>query len=230
MIIFSDDGSSDDTVAKIKNYIDRFEGAVSCQVIEGSHRGPGAARNQAIQAASTDWVAFLDSDDLWTPEKLKEVEAAIRSQPDANFFCHDETKIHRDGRRSSLIYGQRYRENYPLPQQLYIANMFSTSAVVCRKEIIMWCNGFDETLMSAQDYDLWLRMSPYLRPFFIRKSLGTYIERPGNITSGSVRSRLKNEILIAWKYHAMVPLLYFFIRICRILASYSRQLVFFKYY
>jgi glycosyltransferase involved in cell wall biosynthesis len=222
-LVISDDGSSDDTVEVVERYLIEHCGAFPWRVLRNPHRGPGATRNAGIRGASESWVAFLDSDDLWEVEKLERVEAAIVANPRANFFCHDETRIDKGGRASRLEYGRRYRDDRPLPPQLYFANMFSTSAVVCRRDLLLVYDGFDESLMSAQDYELWLRLSPSLLPSFIGEMLGKYMEREGNITSGKLFKRMSNELRIAWMHRAMVSPGLVVARIVRIALSYTRQ-------
>lgn len=224
-LIISDDGSSDDSVEVVETYLQKHATGISWRVLKNAHQGPGATRNRGIEAASCDWVAFLDSDDLWEAEKLARVEQAMLDRPTANFFCHNEQRIDKAGRTSLLDYGRRYDPQSPLSPQVYLANMFSTSAVVCRRELLVSHGGFDETLMSAQDYELWLRISGDLEPVFIEQVLGKYVERDGNITSGKLINRMRNELFIAWMHRKMVSLPRMMVRVLRIAAAYLRQFV-----
>jgi glycosyltransferase involved in cell wall biosynthesis len=222
-LIISDDGSSDETVKIVEQFLHNHCEDIYWVILENTHHGPGAARNAGVSIATGEWVAFLDSDDLWLPNKLNEVESAIVDNPGTNFFCHDEQFINKYGRVSQLKYGRNYDSAKSLPLQMYSANMFSTSAVTCYRELLIQNNGFNERLMSAQDYELWLRLSPYIKPVFIHSVLGKYIERDGNITSGQLRKRMKNEIRIALMHHHMVPNMWFVLRLGRILLSFSKQ-------
>lgn len=224
-LIVSDDGSEDATADLVERYLaERGEG-IEWRVLRNPHRGPGVTRNGGIEAASGEWISFLDSDDLWEPGKLARVEAAIAEMPAVNFFCHDEQRIERDGRVSPLEYGRCHRPEHPLPPQLYFANMFSTSAVTCRRELLTRHGRFDETLMSAQDYELWLRLSPYITPAFIHEVLGKYVERAGNITSGKLWRRMRNELRIAWMHRSMASPPLVVARVARVALSYARQYV-----
>ena len=224
-LIISDDGSSDNTVEVVENYLRKYSVAFSWRVIRNSHRGPGATRNVGILNAEADWIAFLDSDDLWEENKLELIANAINSNPDVNFICHDELCIEKNGNTFNLIYGDRYRLDRSLTSQLYLANMFSTSAVVCRRDLLIEHGGFDETLFSAQDYELWLRLSQSIRPLFVRKILGRYVIREGNITSGNLLGRMRNELRVAWMHRAMVPPALVITRFARIIISFLRQYV-----
>lgn len=192
-LVVADDGSTDGTLDVVEQIVGAHP---PCEVrlLRHCHRGPGATRNAAVRAARGTWTAFLDSDDQWDPAKIARTLDAIAAHPEVNFFCHSETHVRLDGSRELLDYGARYRPEEPLSHQLFRNNLFSTSAVVCQRGLLLQHGLFDETLPSAQDYELWLRLSPWLRVHFIRESLGHYIDRRGNITSTSSMKRLRNVI------------------------------------
>lgn len=222
-VVISDDGSRDDTLAVVERFAAARGAGIVWRILRNEHRGPGATRNAGIHAANGEWIAFLDSDDLWETNKIACILQAIDKQPGANFFCHDELLVGKDGTKSTLEYGRRYREEHPLPPQLYYSNMFSTSAVVCRRDLLIGHGCFDETLMSAQDYELWLRLSPVMRPVFVHEVLGKYVERAGNITSSGMKRRLKNEVRIALMHRAKVTPPWVAVRLGRVVLSYARQ-------
>lgn len=222
-LIVVDDGSSDDTVQEVEAVFSRARGKFACTLLKNGRRGPGAARNAGILAARGDWIAFLDSDDLWQPDKLGTMADAIAHHREQNFFCHNELRIGPDGRESLLNYAARYRPGRPLFEQLYYLNMFSTSAVVCERKLLLERGLFDEKLSSAQDYELWLRLSPYIHPFFVERVLGRYVERKGNITSGRLYGRMMNEIRIARRHAGGVGIWGRVRRMGRMFLSYAWQ-------
>jgi len=190
-VIIVDDGSTDNTCSIIEEFSKTYP-ELNLELIRSSHKGPGASRNIGVQRATSQWIAFLDSDDLWFPNKLEICLQAIRENQKNNFFCHNETIKAEDGSVALLDYSRLYSTGKPLTEQLFRVNLFSTSAVVCKRNIILDAGCFDETLSSAQDYELWLRMSPKLSPYFIRQVLGTYVIRDGNISTTRHFRRLKN--------------------------------------
>jgi glycosyltransferase involved in cell wall biosynthesis len=202
-VLIIDDGSTDETCSIIEGFSKSYP-ELKIELIRNSHKGPGAARNIGIQRATSQWIAFLDSDDLWFPNKLEMCIQAIRENQKNNFFCHNETIIAEDGSTALLDYSRLYSTGKPLTEQLFKINLFSTSAVVCKRENILNVGGFDETLSSAQDYELWLRMSPKLSPYFINQVLGTYTIRKGNISTTRHFKRLKNiwRVLISHRKKA----------------------------
>lgn len=207
-LIISDDGSTDDTCTVVSKFISEHSG-FPVRLVRNKHLGPGAARNSAIRESRGDWIAFIDSDDVWQPNKISVVIQAIKANSDANFISHAEDHIRLDGSIKILCHASHYKANISLTRQLYEKNLFSTSAVICRKQIIIDRGFFDESLRSAQDYELWLRLSPILHPVFILDSLGSYCDRIGNITSKNLFRRLKNIVIISARYRSTVGVVIF---------------------
>lgn len=227
-VIISDDGSDDNTLELVEKFIQRNSKKFKWHVLKNTHKGPGAARNYGIIKASGNWIAFLDSDDIWTKDKIEKVTKAITEHQNKNFFCNDELFIKKNGKVKLLSYGKRFKSSFSLQTQLYWANMFSTSAVTCQRDLLVNHGYFNENLMSAQDYELWIRLSPFIRPQFINEVLGKYIEREGNISSNNLKLQFKNEIIIALMYRKCVSNLVVFFRLVRIVLSYANKFVKYK--
>lgn len=90
-ILVVDDGSTDDTTSRIKDYGDRV------RVLQVPHRGAGAARNAGVAAAKHDWIAFLDSDDEWDPDKIAMQRALLAAREDVAYVFSDFRVIHEQG-------------------------------------------------------------------------------------------------------------------------------------
>jgi glycosyltransferase involved in cell wall biosynthesis len=217
-LIVVDDGSTDTTCAVAESFA-MAHPELSVRMLREPHRGPGAARNAGVRAARADWIAFLDSDDLWHPQKLEWIISAIQAHPAANFYCHNEIKRAVDGTESVTDYGAGFVASKPVPRQLYQRNYFSTSAVVCRRDLVLRWGGFDESLSSAQDYELWLRMSPDLIPIFVREALGTYVLREGNITTSRFWGRLWNMLRVKHRHRTKVEAVLYGYSIARLSLS-----------
>lgn len=147
-LIVVDDGSEDGSAALLAA---RYPQA---RVLRQPNRGVSAARNAGIRAARGGWIALLDSDDLWRPDKLARQLAAAGA--DARLVHCDELWI-RDGRRvnpkrrHAKYGGYIYRRCLPLCA-------LSPSAVLIRREVFAEIGLFDESLPACEDYDLWLRV------------------------------------------------------------------------
>lgn len=222
-VIVVDDGSSDGTADLVEQYFADVHPNFETKVVRAQHGGPGATRNLGVEAASSRWIAFLDSDDFWVPSKLTVVTEALEANPEANFFCHDEVLVTLRQQRVNMTYSRRVDAAGDMVRQIYFANRFSTSAIVCRKDLLVDAGLFDTTLPSAQDYEMWLRMAAGMRPVMVPESLGEYREREGNITGGRLGHRFVNECRIAFRYAGEVPKWMVAAKLIRITLSYARQ-------
>lgn len=216
-VIFIDDGSKDNTISLIKNGIKQLDSkGITSKIHLGTHKGPGAARNQGINISNYDYIAFIDSDDIWYENKLSICEDLISKNPKHNLFVHDENYIRKNHNNRVIINGN-FEES--LPSSLYNRNCLSTSAVIVKKDLINKYGGFDEKLMSSQDYELWLRLAPYLIPFKINEVLGEYRESVNSITAKFYSYRILDQLKIAYKYKNYVSYSQFFYKIIKIILS-----------
>ncbi len=149
-LIVVDDGSTDGT----EEWVAGFAGA---RCIRQENRGVSSARNAGIASSSGEFIAFLDSDDLWKPEKLACQAAFHREHPDAWISQTEEIWI-RNGRRVNQRKkhgkhgGWIFRECLPLC-------IISPSAVMMKRTLFREVGLFDESFPACEDYDLWLRVS-----------------------------------------------------------------------
>tara|TARA_B110000967_G_scaffold208961_1_gene263046 strand:+ start:1480 stop:2286 length:807 start_codon:yes stop_codon:yes gene_type:complete len=223
-IIVSDDGSTDDTLTTVERVFFEYSGSAKCRILKNAHSGPGASRNKGILKVKSSWVAFIDSDDTWEENKIEKVLQVIYENPNINFICHNEYRININQKKSVIDCSSRYNPTKSIVTQLYWSNLFSTSAVTCKHSLLIDKGIFDEDLMSIQDYELWLRISPYIQVFFISEILGTYIERKGNITSNNTIKRFVNEFITLYRHHQLVPIALVAVRILRLVLSHIYHL------
>ena len=189
-IIIVDDGSQDNTCKGIESFICTYP-EITTTLVKGQHFGPGAARNTGINTANGSWIAFLDSDDLWLPNKIENVASAYANNSYSNFICHNE--FHREnGFDMTVDSFSKYNKEKSLSLQLFNGCFFSTSAIVCKKSLLTYYGGFDNSFPNAQDYELWLRMSPKISLLLLPDVLGIYVIRSGNISSRPLWERSKN--------------------------------------
>ena len=150
-ILIIDDGSNDGTEGWVK------ENFQSIKYIYQNNHGVSSARNIGIENAHGDWIAFLDSDDEWLPNKLYEQVKAIDSNPEMKFFHTNEIWI-RNGVRVNQMKKHKKYGGYIFEKCLDICRV-SPSSVLIQKEVFDNIGIFDESLRVCEDYDLWLRIT-----------------------------------------------------------------------
>ncbi len=152
-LVVIDDGSTDDTSAMLAALC-RERSNVRFESI--THSGVAAARNRGVQLARAPLIAFLDSDDLWHRDKLARQLDFMRANPLFQISQCQEIWI-RGGRRVNP--GRRHAKR---GGDLFIESLrtclVSASAAIMQTELFRAMGGFDETMLVAEDYDLWLRI------------------------------------------------------------------------
>jgi glycosyltransferase involved in cell wall biosynthesis len=169
-IIVVDDGSTDDTARLLAGYDGRLS------ALHTQHAGPSAARNAGLRAARGDYIAFLDSDDLWTPRKLEQQIGFFAKNPDAR-ICQTEEIWIRNGVRVNPMKKHKKYSGWIFRQCLPLC-IVSPSAVMLHRSIFDRVGLFDESLPACEDYDLWLRIAPHYPIYLIDKPL--IIKRGGH--------------------------------------------------
>jgi len=151
-LIVVDDGSTDGTSEELAQFHDP-----RMRLERIANRGPAAARNRGVAIARAPMIAFLDSDDLWKRQKLERQLAFMRANPDCAISQTNELWL-LNGRRINPGLRHRKRAGDFFIESLRTC-LISPSAVMMRAELFRALAGFDELMMAAEDYDLWLRIS-----------------------------------------------------------------------
>ncbi len=161
-ILVVDDGSRDDTAARMAAYGERV------RYVRQANAGPSAARNHGFRLARGEYLALLDSDDLWTPDRLeRQLEVLQRhpdtdvvfgrevlfgaGQPDRDWNLHD-PEVRR-------VLAQTAGPLDPVLPLLIRENVVPTSTALFRRALLDRAGGIDESLRQAEDWDLWLRFA-----------------------------------------------------------------------
>ena len=154
----------------------------------------GASRNVGIRAARGEYIAFLDSDDLWYVRKLERVDDVLRHHPNVRIVCHDEDVLRGDRTTSHLRYGPSGESNLH-DYLLFVRNCLSTSATVVEKTALEEVGGFSEEpeMVTVEDYDLWLRLAPLAPAHFLHEPLGQFRVHAAS-SSGTLERRWRNSM------------------------------------
>jgi len=151
-LIVIDDGSTDGTCES--EQLRRLAETIRLERID--HRGPAAARNRGVAMARAPLVAFLDSDDLWSPDKLERQLAFMRDNPGCAISQTGEIWL-RNGQRVNPAIRHRKHAGDIFLDSLRTC-LIGMSSVMMRAELFRSSGGFDEHMAAAEDYDLWLRI------------------------------------------------------------------------
>jgi glycosyltransferase involved in cell wall biosynthesis len=209
-IIVIDDGSSDGTAGWLA---DRRAHDRRLVVLTGPGENSARARNLGIAAARAPLIAFLEADDWWEPGKLDLQYRLHCANPEIGFSFTDYRHLSPAGehRGSSFSFWPRYRARHghrsepfllgdDALAQIYAENVVGTSTVMARTDVLRAIGGFDETLRSTEDWDLWLRLASRAPVGCHPDPLVTYLmHRPGN-KSAKVDRRIAAIRLIGERF------------------------------
>jgi glycosyltransferase involved in cell wall biosynthesis len=181
-VLVCDDGSTDNTA----EVVEQFKGKLQVEYCwRENFGGPARPRNIGLQMARAQYVAFLDSDDWWQPEKLEKSVAVLDSGSDLVY--HDLYVVSSPKQRVFWQrYGKRTIGSPPFVDLLGRGNAICNSSVVVRTEALRSVGGFSEDrgLIAWEDYEAWLRVAK-VAPRFARlpEPLGYYWMAGGNMTN-----------------------------------------------
>jgi glycosyltransferase involved in cell wall biosynthesis len=144
-VLIVDDGSIDKTVGILLSYIALHNLADKISLFRQSNAGPSAARNRGIKLSKGVWIAFLDSDDVWSPDKLALQLDAVRFHPELSLL----------GVRSGVEVQHSEQLSMISFKTLLYKNPFKTSGVIMRRAAALEVQ-FDERMKYSEDYRVWL--------------------------------------------------------------------------
>lgn len=173
-VIVVDDGSTDQTRAILARYGQRI------RYIRQVNAGPPAARNTGIAHAKGDFIALLDSDDLWVPRKLERQMDYLGNRPECGLIYTDMKTFDETGIIEESVKASR---NLTLPSgrifpQMFAETLFQTSAVLIRKSCIDTVGPFDTSLRMGDDYEFFMRISRHYELGYVDEPLVLYRQHP----------------------------------------------------
>ncbi len=198
-VLVIDDGSTDDTAQVLERFGDRIR-----YFRQENWGGPSGPRNVGVQNAQGDLISFFDSDDLMVSEKLATSVDVFRHHPDVDFVFSNFQGINEGGEVYKDDFLAKYtsfrrvlereeessvgfipgREVY---HELLTANFIGTSSVVCRRAVFDRVGLFDESMLNADDVDMWRRIAyARFRFAYIDKVLHSYRKTAGGVTARGV--------------------------------------------
>jgi glycosyltransferase involved in cell wall biosynthesis len=181
-VIVVDDGSTDNTREVLAEYGNRI------RYVYQANRGLSGARNTGIREATSPWVAFLDSDDCWMPEKIERQVKLVEADPTVDLVYTASMLHFTDGRVTPTGVVE---PSQLWPRFRYI-NSVTPSTVLIRRDLIMKAGGFDETLRYCEDWEMWVRLGPKVKYAAVAEPSIAY-----QITPGSLSANVAQELATA---------------------------------
>ena len=153
-IIIVDDGSTDNTREVVKKY------GLQIKYIYQENKGPSAARNLGIQSSNGQYIAFLDSDDIWLPQKLELQMNEFLKSPSTGLVTCGRYNIDSNGALQECLCDISYISRTKALDLFLTKNILhgGNSQVVIKRECLDKVGLFDEELHVAEDWDLWLKI------------------------------------------------------------------------
>jgi glycosyltransferase involved in cell wall biosynthesis len=177
-VIVVNDGSTDGTASALQPFGDRIV------YVEQPNRGLAAARNRGLLEATGTYVALLDGDDLWLPDRLEKVIGLLEDHPELGFATSDAYFL-----EGTSVAAGRYYQQLPggfraVDQASWILEYnFVMGMAVIRRRLFDAHGAFDESLRTSEDWDLWVRF--FLggeRAGLVDEPLAYYRRRPGSLS------------------------------------------------
>ncbi|MGQ9861548.1 MAG: glycosyltransferase family 2 protein [Thiobacillaceae bacterium] len=176
-LIVVDDGSTDDTAKVLAAYGDAIH------VIGKPNGGLSSARNAGIAAARGEFIAFLDADDWWLPGKLRLQISSMRQNANIGFSSTTARVVDPDGNLVNIWACAHWDGSF-------LAHLFgsnadvagSGSAVIVRRSLFDQVGGFDETLKSLEDIDMWMRLAAVSEYACLEEPLTVILKRPDSMS------------------------------------------------
>lgn len=166
-IIVVDDGSTDDTRGVVRSYGQRV------RYIYQDNQGRGAARNTGVLAAQGDYIAFLDSDDIWYPDHLQRLVDYLQANPDAEFLHglldvlnEDGTKSFHESKKLERLYRRAAKRKFTYTNLLRSCLIFS-STVLVKKTLFERVGLYDARLRLLEDVEWYLRAARVTRLHYL---------------------------------------------------------------
>ena len=159
----------------------RREGRV---IVLEENVGPAGARNRGVAEARGEWIAFLDGDDVWLPQKLDEQIGLAAESADAVMWC-GMTADYSDNAQldpGSIMTGRDISLD-----ELSECNPIATSTILVRRDVVKAVGGFDEQFRGPEDYDLWLRIAAKGVVRYINRVWARYRYDPGSLSTSDER-------------------------------------------
>jgi glycosyltransferase involved in cell wall biosynthesis len=192
-IIVADDGSTDNTKEALQRFGDRLT------FLTLPHTGICATRNAAIKQSRGEFIALLDSDDIWEADKLELQVEYLDQHPEYGLvYCYSTNFT--DASEGNVALVKKVDFEGHIFKDLFTKNSFANSTIVIRRTVFDEAGGYDESLTAMEDYDLNLRISQKHQIGRVAKSLMRRRIHPGSFYSSGYDNQYVYQLPVYDKY------------------------------
>ncbi len=180
-VLVCDDGSTDGTADLVES---RY--AAPVRVLRLPHRNSAATRSVGLAQAQGQWLAFLDSDDTWAPEKLALQLAFLDAHPEVRWMCTDGWLFSAEG-----VLRESWLADYFRPVRTMVGDLFPPllercfplmSSMMVHRDVYHAVGGLDTSLAYSHDYDLWLKVAARVPGGLLEERVVGYFTHPGQLS------------------------------------------------
>jgi glycosyltransferase involved in cell wall biosynthesis len=197
-VIVVDDGSTDSTQSVIKPFLSDPR----VKYLHQANKGQAFAKNAGLNVSRSDYVAFLDADDMWMPDKLALQLPLFCESGNIGVVYSRHVPMNENDEVCGSVEHRLYRGH--VTEQLFVENFVPFGTAVVRRECFKALGGFREDIRMGIDYDLWLRFSTQFMFDYVDRPLLKYRVWSGQMSNNS-RGRYLNAIGIMKKFLEAYP-------------------------
>jgi glycosyltransferase involved in cell wall biosynthesis len=187
--IAGNDGSKDNTENILAEYAGKI--TIAHHPDRGNH-GQAATYNLCLQEVNSEYIAFIDNDDLWHPDKLLKMVNAMDSLPDVGLMYSNGNVIDGNDRYLHYFLGKDHRETNDIGAILLDCYIRTPSAVMVRSETLRTAGIFTEGIIP--DHDMWIRMKELAPFYYLNEKLFSYRAHAGQLSVTSTERMWRDEI------------------------------------
>jgi len=198
-IVVVDDGSTDRTAEIIKSFSDS-----RIKYYYQTNQGIGATRNKAIEHSSGKYIAFLDHDDLWMPNKLEKQLALFKANPKLGMVFCDTIFFNSEGDLYS-IYAKRKPPRGMAFRELLRNYCLSCETVVVKRSVLDEVGYFPSDMMMVEEYDLFLRIASRYSLDYVNEPLAKYRIHEHNYSWGKENEAINEEKRVLERLNEFIP-------------------------
>lgn len=223
VIVVDDSPSSYELRDSVKTMVENYADKGVTYIAHETCQGACVARNTGLYNAKGEFIAYLDDDDEWKPEKIERQIEKFNKESVALVYCGAESIFESENKTvkwnqlflRGMIYSELLKENF----------IGSTSFPLIRKQALVAVGGFDKEMQSAQDYDVWLRLTQKYEVDFVEDSLVVYHVHEGEQITKNVKKKISGleRIILKNKEHIHKNRKLFWIRYSCLIPFYAKD-------